>query len=62
MADPCTGKRRIIADGVQAVRLSTFRKIVKAAGKPGLIPRLNKTGGIDAQGPHPRTKRRLAVV
>ena len=46
VADPCTGKRRVIADGVQAVRLSTFRKICKAGGKPSLIPRLNKTAGL----------------
>ena len=46
VADPCTGKSRVISDGVQAVRLSTFRKICKAAGKPSLIPRLNKTAGL----------------
>ena len=46
VADPCTGKHRVIADGVQAVRLSTFRKICKAGGKPSLIPRLNVKAGL----------------
>ena len=49
VADPCTGKCRVISDGVQAVRLSTFRKIVKAGGKPGLIPRLNKKAGLTSR-------------
>jgi integrase len=44
--DPETGKVRGIAHGVQAVRLSTLRKLCKAAGKPGLVPRLNKRAGI----------------
>ena len=46
VADPCTGKHRVISDGVQAVRLSTFRKICKAGGKPSLIPRLNVKAGL----------------
>ena len=45
-ADPETGKVRGIAPGVQAVRLTTLRKLTKAAGKPGLVPRLNKRAGI----------------
>lgn len=45
-ADPLTRKAKALSPGVQAIRLSTLRRLAEYGGKRSLIPKRNKAAGL----------------
>ena len=52
---PVTGQTRVLSPSVQAVRLSTLRKLCRIAGKPSLVPKGNVKAGLPPRVRRPRT-------